>query len=82
MPDRSIDRWREELQRGLGLTPPGDRRAETRANLVAEIPRLAIALDVGDVEPVVAELRLIARLCDDHQLPTEAARIRRWIGET
>ena len=75
-----MDRWHHELTGGWGLTPPGwPTPEETRARIVAAIGQLAIAIDLGEVEPDVAELRRIAALCDDHQLSQEAARIRRWI---
>ena len=79
MPNPSIDRLHEELQTGLGLTPPGDRRAQQRARLVDAVAALAHAIDRGEAEPIRAELDAIAFLCDDYQLPHEAARIRRWI---
>ena len=82
MPDRTLYRWRHELDGGWGLTPSGwPTPQETRTRLASAVAQLAIAIDAGEVEPIVLELRIIAGLCDDHQLPTEAARVRRWMGD-
>jgi hypothetical protein len=74
------------------LTPyPGTRRA-TLPEIVAGLAR---QIDEG-FTPVVAdvytqsnanaidprEMRRLAALCDARQLPVEAARIRRWLGES
>ena len=71
-----------ELQTGLGLTPPGDRRAQQRARLIDAVAQLARAFDRGDAEPTRKDLDAIAFLCDEYQLPQEAARVRRWMGDT
>ena len=60
-------------------TSPGS--SALRAELIEAIPKLAHAIETGEVEPDLQELQALAVLCDSQQLPDEAARIRRWIGE-
>lgn len=54
-------------------------RAETRARLVD-----AVEIDTEEeVEPptIAADLGALASLCLRFELPREAARVRRWMGE-
>lgn len=43
------------------------------------ITELAAAIANGEVTPGPWELEALAVICDDEQLPAEAARVRRWM---
>jgi hypothetical protein len=53
---------------------------DRRARLAEAIGKLALAIVADTCEPDIVELRILAQLCDEHQLPVEAARIRRWMA--
>ena len=43
------------------------------------VAKLAAAIAADEVTPSVVELEALAGLCEVHCLPTEAARVRRWM---
>jgi hypothetical protein len=49
-----------------------------RARLAEAVAKLAMAIATGAVAPHALELQALASLCEDHFLPREAARVRRW----
>lgn len=53
--------------------------AAQRDRLRAAVLRLGDAIDMELVEPCLPELEALALLCEDHRLPIEAARVRRWL---
>ncbi len=55
-------------------------RADHRQRLVAAVTQMAVAIDQDHVIPTLDELRAIAAMCDEFQLPAEGARVRRWMG--
>lgn len=52
-----------------------------RARLAEAVDKVALAIVAGTCVPDALELQILAELCDLFQLPLEAARIRRWLGE-
>jgi len=50
-----------------------------RGHLVDAVEQLAGAIDRGECQPLRIELHALAVACDEHQLPIEAARVRRWL---
>lgn len=50
-----------------------------RTRLSAAVAKMAHQIDTGAITTSVVELDALAQLCDAHQLPIEAARVRRWI---
>jgi len=60
------------------MSAVADRRKQ--ALLRAAVAQLAVALDAGAVTLTIGDLEALAMLCDGHQLPAEAARVRRWLG--
>jgi hypothetical protein len=62
-------------------TAPDHARLERRARLAEAVARMAIAIAYDDVTPTILELETLAAICDDHELPGEAARVRRWLTE-
>lgn len=65
----------------IGTTPDSVRLAR-RARLVAAVKHLAIDMAAGVTTWEPIELRALAAVCDEHKLPVEAARVRRWIPES
>lgn len=53
--------------------------AERRQHLREAIAKLALVIAEGGGTPSQVELHRIIELCHDHFLPTEAARVRRWM---
>lgn len=54
---------------------------ERRRNLAKAVAQLALAIAAGELRPEPVELQALAAICDDMQLPIEAARVRRWMGQ-
>lgn len=61
-------------------THPTLTRAERRRRLADAVADLADAIVTGEVTPDLIELQALALICDEHQLPIDAARVRRWTG--
>lgn len=59
----------------------GCTQRERRRRLAQCVDRLAIALAAEQCTILPAECEALAALCDAHDLPIEAARVRRWIPE-
>lgn len=54
---------------------------ERRLRLRTAIERMSAAILAGECEPpTVDDLRALAELCNEHFLPVEAARVRRWMA--
>ena len=51
-----------------------------RTMLKAAVANLGVAISRGECTPQLVELEALALICDDHQLPAEATRVRRWIA--
>lgn len=56
--------------------PPADRRRR----LAESVAHMGVAIATGEVTPSRIELQVLALICDESQLPFEAARVRRWIA--
>lgn len=53
---------------------------DRRARLKEAVAKMAHAIESSDeVCPTHHELYALAELCDEHDLPIEAARVRRWM---
>jgi hypothetical protein len=63
------------------LLHPSDSPRAIRHRLATAVAKMAHAIDVGTYETSREELLALALICDSWQLPGEAARIRRWIGD-
>lgn len=79
--------WDDELDKTVmaeaTATPESiarSRKAAGRERIAAAVAVLAQAIDRGDVTPVLEELEAAVAVCEEHDLPIEAARIRRWLG--
>lgn len=58
-----------------------DPEATTRRLRLREaIGKMADAIAAGDLTPLPIELEALAQLCDEQFLPSEAARVRRWMA--
>jgi hypothetical protein len=55
-----------------------DRR---RGDLRDAVGRMATAIAAGEIHMDRTELEALAQICEEHFLPVEAARVRRWIPE-
>lgn len=56
---------------------------EVRRHLLTQVERLAGELLLGqDPPPPIQDLRDLAAACDAVHLHVEAARVRRWLGES
>ncbi len=51
-----------------------------RKRLAKCIGELGDAIAKGECVPTALELKALAQVCDEHQLPMEAARVRRWMN--
>ena len=49
-----------------------------RGRLIQVVTKLARAIAAGDGMPAPGELETLAKVLDEHRLPIEAARVRRW----
>lgn len=54
---------------------------ERRQRLRECIARMAEAIATGECTPLRVELEVVLDLCHQHRLPTEAARVSRWMSE-
>jgi hypothetical protein len=53
-----------------------------RTRLAEAVAKLAVAIASGRCLPTLDELEALASICIAHDLPAEAARIRRWMVGT
>jgi uncharacterized protein YifE (UPF0438 family) len=51
-----------------------------QARLTEAVAKLAVAIESGDCTPEIEELEALLKICLHNRLPTEAARVRRWLG--
>jgi len=61
-----------------GYTPP----PFDRQRFVEMINKLGTAIANGECTPELGELEALVLICEDRQLPIEAARVRRWLGRS
>lgn len=52
---------------------------DRRTRLAGCIAKMADAIAAGELTPSVVELQALAQLCEEQWLPSEAARVRRWM---
>lgn len=77
---RDRQKNRRGLIRFLMLSRELSEAARTRRQrLAAGVEHILIAIADGDVLPETIELDALAQLCDDAQLPTQAARLRQVV---
>jgi len=50
-----------------------------RGRLIMCVTKIARAIAAGEVVPAPGELEALAVVLDEHELPVEARRVRRWI---
>ncbi len=53
--------------------------AARRQQLRECIAKMADAIATGACQPVRVELEALIQICQEHFLPTEAERVRRWL---
>lgn len=53
---------------------------DDRAVTAAAVLNLGVAIATGACTPQPIELEALALICDHHQLPMEAARVRTWLA--
>jgi hypothetical protein len=69
------------LKAFAGLPPLNEvQRVRVRSQLRLAVPKLAAAIDAGEVLPAPDELRSLAILCDQVDAKAEAQRVRRWLA--
>lgn len=51
-----------------------------RTRLAGAVAALAIGIERGECTPLPVELEALAQLCEEQWLPSEAARVRRWMN--
>ncbi len=60
--------------------PDASTIAARRQQLRECIAKMADAIAAGACDPVDVELQALVQICEEHFLPVEAARVRRWMG--
>ena len=51
-----------------------------QASLIQVVTKIARAIAAGQVVPEPGELAALAQVLDEHRLPIEANRVRRWMA--
>jgi hypothetical protein len=62
-----------------GFLVPHPDRDRRQHDLAIAIAKLLRAMDVGEDDKTNQELQIIAEICEEHDLPIEATRVRRQI---